>query len=187
MLALDPSCRYQTATQLHAAVREVRAELNGGSQAEAPPPTVYVVESKLRFQEVLRRKLKRAGYRVLLAADPQRAVERFDQYGFDALVLNAMTSPEAGLRALRHICSRAQSAGQDIAVFVLLAEGQKDVRRTLESDPVLCGAVSMLFLPLSGRELLRRLRTAVPPAPLPGRKGESHLTSKPGKGSMKSG
>src|SRR5579885_793016 len=67
LLALDPAERFQTAAQLHGAVRTLRTAARQGG---GPVPTVYVVESNPRFQDVLRARLKRAGYRVLLAADP---------------------------------------------------------------------------------------------------------------------
>jgi serine/threonine protein kinase len=156
MLALDPADRYQTAAQLLRAVRETRGQLGGG------PRTVYLVESNPEFQEALRFRLKRAGYRVLLAAVPQRAVERFVQHGFDALVLDLATAAEEGLRALRAICGRTRNGGVHCPAFVLVAEDQEELRRTLETDPDLAGAVSVWFLPFKVRDLVAELRAAVP-------------------------
>jgi CheY-like chemotaxis protein len=161
MLALDPARRYQTAAQLLRAVREARGEAATGPVGGGPR-TVYLVESNPEFQEALRFRLKRAGYRVLLAADPQRAVERFAQHGFDALVLDATAAPEEGLRALRAICGRARTGGLSCPAFVLLAEDQEDLRRTVETDPALAGAVSVVFLPFKVRDLVRRLQEVVP-------------------------
>ena len=37
-----------------------------------------IVESKIEMQDVLRDRLKKYGYRVLVFSDPQRAVKRFE-------------------------------------------------------------------------------------------------------------
>src|SRR5207244_13433018 len=39
--------------------------------------TIMVVESKIEMQNVLRDRLKKYGYRVLIFSDPQRAIKRF--------------------------------------------------------------------------------------------------------------
>jgi serine/threonine protein kinase len=162
MLALDPARRYQTAAQLLRAVREARGQATGGP-AGAGSPTVYLVETNPEFQEALRFRLKRAGYRVLLAADPQRAVERFSQHGFDAFILGAGAATPEGLRALRAICGRPRPGGSRCPAFVLLAPEQVDEARRLETDPALAGAVSVWFLPFKVRDLVARLRATVPP------------------------
>jgi DNA-binding response OmpR family regulator len=44
---------------------------------EGANKTIMIVESKIEMQNVLRDRLKKYGYRVLVFSDPQRAVKRF--------------------------------------------------------------------------------------------------------------
>jgi CheY-like chemotaxis protein len=155
MLSLDPARRFQTVAQLHSAVREARA---AAEQGNAPPPTVYIVESTAEFQDVLRRKLRRAGYRVLLAGDPERAVERFAQAGFDALLVNAATGGSEALRAVRRVLELARTRGTSCRAIVLLDHDQEAIGRSLVTDPLLAESASVLFLPLKVHDVMSRLR-----------------------------
>jgi CheY-like chemotaxis protein len=161
MLALDLAHRYQTAAQLLRAVREAR-----GRPVGAGSRTVYLVEANPQFQEALRFRLKRAGYRVLLAANPERAIERFAQHGFDALVLGTSAITPEGLRALRTICGRARPSGSCCPAFVLLAPEQEGEARRIKTDPALAGVVSVLFLPFKVRDLVAQLSAVVPLDPV---------------------
>src|SRR5262249_8509880 len=90
MMALDPKQRYQTPSQILEAIRDVRRDLEGGkpgSNAASSTRSVFVVEKDERLQDAVREKLKELGYRVLIAADPARAIDRFRQQPFDALVI----------------------------------------------------------------------------------------------------
>jgi serine/threonine protein kinase len=97
-MQLDPEVRYQSPGEmlndLKAAAQRLgdpdaadSAEEEPSSQtpAAAPPPvastpprrTVMFVESNVSLQNVLRERLKTKGYRVLVTADPDRALGRF--------------------------------------------------------------------------------------------------------------
>ena len=82
MMAVDPEQRIQTPSQLLDHIRECRAELEGANaQRDAKTqPTIFVVESEESLQDVLRTKLKEAGYRVLIAMiQKSRRSDRFRQ------------------------------------------------------------------------------------------------------------
>ena len=114
----DPTKRYQTANQmlqdLEATITKVEAgdtqtsatassaEDNTEEDAsnEGQNRTIMLIESKIEFQDLIRDKLKKRGYRVLVFSDPLRALSRFspDQDPpADCLVFSA---PELGAAAL---------------------------------------------------------------------------------------
>ena len=100
-MEFNPEKRYQTPGQMLADVdsamkklqREseapVEAAANGGAVArrvevedvedvlEGQGKTVMVVENKAELQDLLREKLKKRGYRVLVFGDPERALSKF--------------------------------------------------------------------------------------------------------------
>src|SRR5262249_3296228 len=90
MMAFDPKLRFQTPSQLLDAVKQMRAELAGTKAASGrfSMPTVFVVEKNEHLQDVMREKLRKHGYRALIAADPGRAVERFLQQPYAALIVD---------------------------------------------------------------------------------------------------
>ncbi len=108
-MALEPSRRYQTPGELLADVESVIKRLDQGAdrgdqgqdaeigqdsqtaetgQAER---RVMIVEPNPQMQNVLREGLEKAGYRVLLNGDPQRALDRLSQEPgiADCLILSA--------------------------------------------------------------------------------------------------
>ncbi|MFQ3652081.1 MAG: serine/threonine-protein kinase, partial [Gemmataceae bacterium] len=103
LMAFDPKRRYQTPSQLVDAVKAARRDVAGasstsGKAAEASASrSVFIAESNPRLQEALRSKMKDLGYRVFLAADPARALERFRQQPYDALLVDVGTTGEDGL------------------------------------------------------------------------------------------
>src|SRR5207248_1870922 len=98
MMALDPALRYQTPSQLLEHIRDVRQEIepSAAEQVRSDSRTIFLVERNERVQELLRTKLKEAGYRVLIAADPMRALDRFRQRPFDLVIVNGSTTGERG-------------------------------------------------------------------------------------------
>src|SRR5262249_9941902 len=111
MMALEPRHRYQTPAQLVDAIRAVRRDLEGRNAVSLPGPghrSIFVVESNERLQDALRDKFKALGYRVYLAADPIRALDRFRQQAYDALILDAGTTGEDGLLTFDRVMSEAE-------------------------------------------------------------------------------
>jgi CheY-like chemotaxis protein len=97
-LELNPDKRYATAQEMHDDARRILVRLEAGdlseadahdAAAEAAPAvklpsdhegankTIMVIESKIEMQNVLRDRLKKYGYRVLIFSDPRRAIKRF--------------------------------------------------------------------------------------------------------------
>lgn len=74
-----------------------RSATTGG--AEGHGKTVMVIESDVGMQDVLRKQLKKTGYRVLVIGDPQRALERFqDQPAADCVLFCSNSIGEDALK-----------------------------------------------------------------------------------------
>jgi serine/threonine protein kinase len=136
MMSLDPKVRYQTPSQLLDAVKEVRAEIeNPGTvkvKQAAATKTVFVVERDPRLQDALRQKLKDMGFRVLISAEPGRALERFNQTPFDMLVMDAGATGEEGRYTYDGILTEAKRKGLPCAGVLILNEDQKDWLKRME-------------------------------------------------------
>lgn len=90
-LELDPDRRFQSPgemlTELKIAMRRIQDGTTGSGQRElasqegigpnGQPRRIMVVESDMKRQDLLRELFKRNGYRVLVAADADRALQRF--------------------------------------------------------------------------------------------------------------
>jgi eukaryotic-like serine/threonine-protein kinase len=163
MMSLNPQHRYQTPSQLLDAVRAVRRELEGkaGDRPDgAAPRWVFVAEKDERLQDAIREKFKEMGYRVLIAADPTRAIDRFRQQPFDALILDAGTTGEEGLLVFDRIMADAQRQHHDCAGILLLNEDQADWKARVKAGP----SVVVLVRPgVTLKALYRQLRSMVPP------------------------
>jgi CheY-like chemotaxis protein len=126
MMSLDPKRRYQTPSQLIDAVKALRREVENKSSktGRATARTLFIVEPQEHLQDVMRDCFKEHGYRVLLAADPVRALDRFRQQPFDGLIVDARTSGEDGFRIFCHIIDEANHKRLPCAGIVILAQEQ---------------------------------------------------------------
>jgi CheY-like chemotaxis protein len=157
MMSLSPTRRYQTPAQLLDAVKAVRREVEGKGAARsngaAGPRSVFVAEADDRLQEALRDKFRELGYRVFLAADPARALDRYRQQPYDALVVNVGTTGEDGLHIFHEVCTEAARRRVPVAAVVLLSEDQKGWVSRVGDAP----GSAFLMLPVGFRKLHRTL------------------------------
>jgi tRNA A-37 threonylcarbamoyl transferase component Bud32 len=159
MMAFNPQKRYQTMNQVLEAIRAVRTDLEGRGAVAAPgPPSVFVAERDCRLQTAIREKFKEMGYRVLLAGDPSRALDRFRQLPFEALVLDVGTTDEEGLRIFEHIMFEAAQRKLGCHGILLLNEDQADWVERIQPRPT----VTVLVRPVTLKQLCRKLRELVP-------------------------
>jgi len=136
MMALNPVERYQTPQHLLKAIKDVRRELEGKPPEQAPTSgsqagnvaangrSIFVVEQHEKLQDAIRDKFKEVGFRVLMSADPSRALLRFQQQPYDALLIDAGTVGEDGLVAFRQILEESDRRRYPCAAVLLLAENQ---------------------------------------------------------------
>ncbi|MGH7222882.1 MAG: serine/threonine protein kinase, partial [Gemmataceae bacterium] len=138
MMALEPKQRYQTPAQLLDAVKSVRREVEGKSankEGQTPSRSVFVVESDEHLQDVLRDGLKDQGYRVLLAGDPVRALDRFRQQPYDGMIVDARTTGEEGLRVFVRVVEEAQRRRLPCVAVLLLGEEHASWAARLPTSP----------------------------------------------------
>jgi serine/threonine protein kinase len=136
MMTLDIGLRYQTPSQLQDAIREVRRDLEGkAAGSTVSTRTLFLVEKDERLQDVLRHKLKDLGFRVLIAGDPQRAVDRFRQTPFDVLIVDGGTTGEQGILVYEKILADAQRRNVACAGVLLLNQDQEDWKKRIEPRP----------------------------------------------------
>lgn len=142
MMMFSPHQRYQTPSQLLEAIREVRREVDGkGGGDSSAPRTIFIVERDPGLQETLRNKLKEEGYRVLLAADPKRALERFRQQPYDALLLDGRTTGEEGIQIFDRVMAEAHRQEVFCAGVLLLGEDQASWSEKLGAFPAMATLV----------------------------------------------
>ncbi|HWG46431.1 MAG TPA: serine/threonine-protein kinase [Gemmataceae bacterium] len=137
MMSLDPQRRYQTPSQLLDAIKAVRRDLEGKSGKEGSRPqarSVFVAERDEHLQNLLRDGLKDQGYRVFMAGDPVRALDRFRQQPYDALIVDARTTGEDGFRVFVHIVEEAARKRLLCAAIVILAQDQASWTTHLPKD-----------------------------------------------------
>jgi serine/threonine protein kinase len=130
MLAFDPKRRYQTPSQLHDAVRAARREVAAAANPTAPGAkapssrSIFIAEADPGLQDVLRDKFKKMGYRPLIANDPERALDRFRQQPYDALIIDVGTVGEDGILVFDRVLQEAQDKRFPCAGIIILSEEQ---------------------------------------------------------------
>lgn len=154
MMALDPSQRFQTPSQQLERIREVRHEVEGRSRKDGAQRTLFLAESDERLQDLLREKLKKEGYRVLIAADPMRALDRFRQQPFDLLIVNASTTGENGCYVFQRILDEAKRQHATCNGILLVDPEQADWRDRMAGAE----GISVLVQPVKYKQLLGAIK-----------------------------
>jgi CheY-like chemotaxis protein len=155
MMSLNPMERYQTPSQLLDAIRKLRRELEGktaGKDAQAAR-AVFVVENDVQLQDAMREKFREMGYRVFIASDPGRALDRFRQQPYDALVVDAGTVGEDGKLMFERVLKEADRQGIPCAGILILSEGQESWAVQVPQN----GTAAVLQRPLTLKQLYRKL------------------------------
>jgi eukaryotic-like serine/threonine-protein kinase len=135
MMSLSPQRRFQTPSQLLEAVRSCRRELSGKDGERPSTRSVFVAERDERLQDALRDKLKELGYRVFLAGDPSRALDRFRQQPYDALLVDAGTTGEEGLHVYDQVLTEAGRRRVPLAGILILGPDQASWEKRAVASP----------------------------------------------------
>lgn len=173
-LEFDPEKRYQTPSailsDLQAAMHQLEnpdeesanrrgplhsiQSINEEEAKEGNGKTLIVVESKPELQDILREKLKKRGYRVLIYGDPERALSRFapdETAPADCVVLCA---PELGNLALEAFNTfGSQEHTKHIPVVMLVDPKQQHIIRGAKTNM----NHVLIPMPLKVRELRQAL------------------------------
>jgi serine/threonine protein kinase len=162
MMQVEPQRRYQNPTQLLEAVKECRRDIDGkGKASEAMTTvtrTVFVVEANEKLQDVMRTKFKEMGFRVLLSGDPSRALHRYRQQPYDALVVDAGSTGEDSLRALRDVLDESENFKRPCACILMLSEDQATWADNLPPNP----QMAIMVRPVTLRQLYTKINELLP-------------------------
>jgi len=164
-LELNPEKRYSSAREMHDDAKRILARLEAGDLLDADAPeapaaaklerlptdhegankTVMIVESKIEMQDVLRERLKKYGYRVLVFSDPQRALKRFaddDHQPADCVLFCAQYLGQEALEAFNEFGAQEPTKNVPAILFVdgrqtsLIKGAQLAPHRVLLSAPL---------------------------------------------------
>lgn len=153
MMSLNPLRRYQTPSQMYEAIKAARKDVQvreGGGQVTK---SLFLIEKDERLREALRDKFKELGYRVLIAGDPQRALDRFRQQPFEALIIDVGTTDEEGLGIFQVIMKEAEDRRIPCAGIAILAEEQAEWAKRV----VKRGGQALMVRPITLKQLTRKL------------------------------
>jgi CheY-like chemotaxis protein len=166
MMSLSPARRYQTPAQLLEAIKSVRREVAaraGADNGRPPLRSIFVAERNEHLQDKLRQGLKELGFRVYMAADPARALDRFRQQPYDALLVDVGTTGEDGWKVFEYVRDEAGRRRLPLAAVAMLKEEQKSWADLLKPGP----QAAVLVLPVPMKQLARTLKRLFPAAPSP--------------------
>lgn len=184
-MELNPTMRYQSPgemlTDLKAAMQKLSSGDNGpvaeaevapvkaaatASSAAVPSRTLMFVESNVEMQDIIRGRLKHNGYRVLVTADPDRALSRFVEGApaADCVIFSTGELGESALEAFNRFGETAHT--RDIPAVLLLGEQHASWKKKAKLNDKRV-VVSMPIKLRQVRELLAKL---VPLSAASGRK-----------------
>ncbi|HEY1783887.1 MAG TPA: protein kinase, partial [Pirellulales bacterium] len=131
-MEFNPAQRYQAPAEMVAELKAAIAKMSNPDAADGsgmakgavagPQWSLMVVESKLQLQNLFRERLKSVGYRVLVTADPERALARFAENAktADCVLFSTSDLGEAAVNAFNRLGEDA--ATQAIPAVLLLGE-----------------------------------------------------------------
>jgi len=173
-LEFDPEKRYQTTgailSDVQAAIKRLESPVDENSEKktalhaiqsinedeakEGQGKTLIVVENKQELQNVLREKLKKRGYRVLIFGDPERALSKFspdESSPADCVVLCAADLGNLALEAFNQFSEQEHT--KHIPVVMLVDPKQQHIIRGAKTSPTHV----LIPMPLKVRELRQAL------------------------------
>jgi serine/threonine-protein kinase len=128
-----------------------------GTYVEVKQHSVLVVESNAKWQDVFREGFKRVNYRVLVIADPERAIARLkqDSNAAECVIFCAQGLGEAALNGFNLLTSDERTAS--VPAVLLLDEPQK----AWKSHAELAEHRIVLMMPITMKELRSKLAALV--------------------------
>ncbi len=160
-MELSPDRRYSTQREMLADMEAAYIRMqNGDTGADLPldtstglvkaptmeglSRTVMFIEANAGMQDLLRDKLKKHGYRVLIVSDPSRGLSRFTgtQHVADCVIISALDLGSAAVEAFNHFGT--DDVTRDLPAILLIdqkqphlaAEAQVAAHRVLMSMPL---------------------------------------------------
>jgi hypothetical protein len=167
MMAFEPSLRFQTPAQLLDAVRTLRGENHTGPAFKETAPaaaraaaarTLFIVEKSTRLQDALRQGFKKLGFRVFMSTEPDRALDRFHQLPYDALLIDAATVGEEGRKIFEKILAEARGRTLPAVGILILANHQAGWAKEIPTF----GNLAVVVRPITIRQLNKKLQELLP-------------------------
>lgn len=121
--------RFPSPLTLLDEVKQAQRAQNAQSSGDATGTTVFVLENELELQNIIRERFREYGYRVFIAADPARALERYGSTPFDATVIDVGHLGVGILDAVDQLRAAADRADQRLRVVLLLDRNQSHLCR----------------------------------------------------------
>lgn len=152
---------YQAANARESPGKLEAISLNRPAEPEAVARRIMVVVPKVELQNVLRDKLKKYGYRVLVFGDPSRALARFDDDGSpaDCILIGTTGLEDAAIDAFNKMLNHQRTA--NLPAVLLIDEEHSG----LESRAKLALHRVIVRMPLRVKELLEKLQQLMPKQP----------------------
>ena len=155
-MEFNPAQRYQAPAEMVAELKSAVAKMNdpdagadrvGASESGAAAGqqwSLMVVESKAQLQDLFRERLKSVGYRVLVTADPERALARFAENPktADCVLFSTSDLGESAINAFNRLGEDAATQGIPAVLLLgeqhaaLKAKAKLDKHRVVISSPV---------------------------------------------------
>ena len=173
-MELNADARYQTPGEMLA---ELKAAINKASDPNAPAEeeepgkpvaaavattapsrTLMFVESNVPLQDILRERLKNNGYRVLVTADPDRALSRFtaENCAADCVIFSTGELGESALAAFNRFAEGEHT--REIPAVLLLGEHHLGWKKRAK----LANHRAVLAMPIKLRQFREVLAKLVP-------------------------
>ena len=181
-MELNPVERYPSPGEMLADLQAAMPRLNEASPpatdrkeaSKKPPapepqrawqPTLMLVESNVQLQDVMRQRLKNTGYRVLVTADPDRALSRFadGNKAADCVVFSTTELGQPALDAFNRFGDDDDTAG--IPAVLLLGQHHK----SWEKQARLADHRVLVAMPIKLRQFREVLAKLVPHAKAEGK------------------
>ncbi|MCS7238075.1 MAG: protein kinase [Thermoguttaceae bacterium] len=182
-MQVNPDRRYQTPSEMlfdlglaHRELsgeaveeRQLAARIEEQTAAEHAPSAetttakqvgIMVVEANIKMQDIFREGLKRAGYRVLIISDPERALERlaYEPQVAQCVIINAQDIGQPAVAAFNRLEEIEGAADRPAILLVdetqtyLLDEVKTGPKRIVQTLPITLGKLRGLVAELLQRE-----------------------------------
>jgi serine/threonine-protein kinase len=171
-MELNADARYQSPSEMlaelkaainkmsdpHAAVESDEPGKPAVVAAATPSRTLMFVESNVPLQDILRERLKSNGYRVLVTADPDRALSRFtaENKAADCVIFSTGELGETALKAFNRFAEGEHT--RDIPAVLLLGEHHLEWKQQAK----LSANRAVLAMPIKLRQFREVLAKLVP-------------------------
>lgn len=134
--------------------RLIRNNLNKKKEMHNKDTTVLIVDDDMRNSLALSKTLNQKGYKIILARDGLKAIQRLEQNPKTSIILMDLMMPEMdGYKAIEMI--RAKEGFTDIPIIILTAKHMKGEKE----KSISAGANDFLTKPIDIDELSQKMNT----------------------------